>query len=107
MSVYSTLFAAGSTVAGFQVVYTVPALMTVVVRDIEVTNLTALSGLLNVSRAVSGTAQQLIWRTPTLPTLTWAQWAGRTVLNPGDEIGLDGGSSSGWTYLVSGYLLTH
>ena len=103
--IYSTQLAVGTSSSTTTVVYTVPANSVVVVRSISACNLTSIVDSLNVSRAVSGAAQQIIFRAFNVPVGGFSEFDGRAVLNPGDQISVASGNS-GWTYMISGYVLT-
>lgn len=104
MSVYSTLFFRGSLpVNALEQLYTVPATMTVVVRDMEMLTSGA-NDLFNVQIGTSG-ATTVMWYLSQLPAATWHQWQGRTVIPPGQS--LYAYSAQGAAQLVvSGYLLS-
>lgn len=104
MSVYSTRFFRGSLPANsLDLLYTVPATMTVVLRDMEVL-VAAANDLINVQIGTSG-GTTVVWYLSAQPASSWHQWQGRTVLNSGES--LYGYSGSGAAQLViSGYLLS-
>ena len=104
MSTYSTLFFSGEGVGGSQLVYTVPALSVVVLRDIEVWNNTTGPAALSVSRYVSGSFVCVVVLTPAIESNVWWQWQGRAVFNPGDEIYIS--APPQMFAHISGYLLS-
>lgn len=105
MSVYSTQFFAGNLAAGGANLYTTPANMTVVVRDIEAYNSSASPSDFNVGVDVAGLGIP-IYLVSQAPSATWHQWSGRAVVNPGQTITAYSGLG-GTLLIVSGYLLTH
>lgn len=104
MSVYSTRFFRGALPANtLEPLYTVPATMTVVLRDMEMLTAGA-NDLFNVQIGVSGSTT-VLWYLSQLPAATWHQWGGRTVMDGGET--LYGYSAQGAAQLVvSGYLLS-
>lgn len=105
MSVYSTQFFCGALTAGSQILYTVPTLQTVVMRDLEAYNGSGATSTLTISVYRSGSFKALIANVPNLAGGLGFQWTGRAVLNPGDELEANP-PGTGWTLLASGYLLT-
>lgn len=104
MAVYSTLLAAGRlTGAGDALVYTAPAVGTVVVRDIELDATAIDVGVVSVY-VLSGSVASTIYSVPVVTARQSQHWDGRAVLLPGDAVYVyrDGGPVS---YRVSGYLL--
>jgi hypothetical protein len=104
VSVYSTRFFFGVAPTNSTTVYTVPSAMTVVLRDIECFNGSSSEDTISIRLVVPGLTAMLV-RFASLPTLTGAQWQGRSVMNSGDAFAVQ--SSTGQSYLtVSGYLLS-
>lgn len=100
--VYSRQLAIGSLAEGDDIlVYTCPPGVTAIVRDIELTPVTAppsfaaidvSSSTANVFSVFGGAAYSSL------------QWQGRVVLKPGDTINAYAGQGS-WMYIISGYEL--
>lgn len=103
-SVYSTQFFANVIPAGTTMLYTVPAGMTVVVRDIELYNSTAAGINVQVFVGGSGADAQIDTALP-LTASTPRHWDGRAVLNAGQQI-VGYAEAAGVQCLLSGYLLS-
>lgn len=105
MSVYSTLFhAASSSPVSLTTVYTVPALQTVVVRDIEYQNYSGSPATFTVQGSDSGLSVIILYDFD-FPSASSKQWSGRVVLPGGSLLGISGSVAS-LAYSISGYLLT-
>lgn len=103
MPTYSTRFFAGNYVGSGlpDVVYTVPALQVVVLRDIEVFSSSA--DAFNVQLGVPGQTH-VVWLGKIATAGTWMQWQGRVVGNAGDTLTVYA-ASTGTQFMISGYLL--
>lgn len=86
--------------------YTSPAGIVTVVRDLEVYNSsgTAIPGLV-LDLEGPGLAGILAW-VLNVPAQGSAQWQGRSVMNPGDAFGAVVAGTIGCSIVVSGYQLT-
>jgi hypothetical protein len=104
VSVYSTLFFHGTVPAGVPTLYTVPAAMTVVLRDLELYNGDAVERNTNFQLQVAG-SQAIFWA-PQVQPATWYQWHGRTVIPSGGIVIGYGGGSTLIQLTMSGYLLS-
>jgi hypothetical protein len=104
VSVYSTLFYLGTLPTAQGTLYTVPALQTVVVRDIELTNPGVGTPLTYVSAHVSGLDAVIMWLNA-FPNDTSQQWQGRVVLPAGSLI-RGYCAVANVQCIVSGYLLS-
>lgn len=102
---YSTRFAAGEGTGSGAVVYTVPAGYVAVIRDIELLSGSGTTDEVVIDATVPGPLNVVIWLHIFGAAFAWAQWAGRAVLNAGDEISVTA-PADGSTYLISGYLLS-
>lgn len=104
MSVYSTRFFRGSLPTNsLDALYTVPAGMTVVLRDIEMLTAAA-NDLFNVQIGVSGSTT-VVWYLSQLPASTWHQWSGRVVVDAGETVYAYSGLGAA-QLVISGYLLS-
>lgn len=101
-AVYSTQFASGvQTGAGSGTLFTVPSGYLVVVRSIQIFQYT---GTAETFQIADGSGVSIA--TAISPGAPWQlDWDGRAVLNAGETIEFSTGGG-GWTYRVSGYLLT-
>lgn len=105
MSIYSTLFWAGQAPTSTTVLYTVPGLMTVVVRDIELSNLTGAVLSMNIACSTPGFSDSILYRVFEVPNFEPGQWSGRAVLPAGSTI-YTAAPAPGAFLHISGYLLS-
>lgn len=105
MSIYSTLFWAGEAPTSTTVLYTVPDQMTVVVRDIELSNLTGDVLSLNIACTTPEFSDSILYRVFELPNFEPGQWSGRAVLPAGSTI-YTAAPAVGAFLHISGYLLS-
>jgi hypothetical protein len=106
MSTYSTLLWQGEAAAAQEVVYTVPAGYTTVVRDIEVYNgsSSTLATFYIVSH-VPGFSDAIFAVVNALATSHGAQWQGRAVLPTAGELEVPA-MPTGIYVMISGYQLS-
>lgn len=104
MAVYSSLLWQGSAPSSTAVVYTVPAGITVVVRDVEWLNNTGAALNAYLLSAVSGFGDAAFAVNNSIPVSQAWQWQGRVVIPTGGSISV-GGAPSGALVLISGYEL--
>lgn len=103
-SVYSTRLIIANASVSASGSYTVPEGFVAVVRDFEMycaAGSTAPYAYLEITGAVNAVFAYVKGDSPGT-----AQWTGRQVLEPGEELLAQGNSESTQTLLVSGYLLT-
>lgn len=101
---YSTQFFLGTVDTVGQLLYTVPEGFVAVVRDVEVLHVSSDSGTFSIYDQSPGPAAATFWFV-SVDDLTWAQWRGRAVLNPGDELSASVSDGGSYQAFVSGYLL--
>lgn len=105
MAVYSAQLFAGTPPSGPHALYTVPAAIVAVIRDIEVYNASGGTTSFAFTHWVAGVRTSYIWASSSLANGTWQQWEGRAVLNAGESLLSEFGA--GFVYaIVSGYQLT-
>lgn len=105
MAVYSELLVAGHYFGTSQVVvYTAPAVGTVVVRDVVLAPDTDGVGTIGLS-VLSGGVVTAIYRINVADSVPSYHWSGRQVLLPGDQLVMRGGDFAEWQYRVTGYVL--
>jgi hypothetical protein len=103
VSVYSTLFFAGSVPHGvLGTLFTVPSSKVAVLRDMEQFTGGA-ADLFNVQISVSG-LPTIVWYLNSAPASSWHQWTGRTVIPAGGLIQAFAQNAND-QLIVSGYLL--
>lgn len=105
MTTYSTQLFSGE-LAGAQMVYTAPASNTIVVRDIELWNASSSAVDIAVNLlSPSGSYVAGIITAKAVPPNGTAQWEGRVVMLPGQELY---GNATGFPVglVISGYTLT-
>jgi hypothetical protein len=100
---YSTNFWTGPVPAGSTVLYTVPALEVVVIRDIEAFNSASSAQQISVQSRVSGSTG-IIFNEAAAVSAANFQWQGRVVIPAGGEL-LGYAAEAGLLLIVSGYLL--
>lgn len=106
MSVYSVRLATNIVSAGPVLVYTVPAGIAAVVRDVLATQVSASSGAFSIFLTVAGGASNLrLWTWGSIPDFGNVHWEGRQVLEPGDTLSVITDGST-WHYSISGYQLS-
>ena len=100
--VYSTRFIAGfaPSVAGS---YTVPAGFVAIVRDIDAWHEAGGSGSDYLYASVVSLGGAFFYET--FAASQWISWRGRQVINPGEELVVQGNSTVNQSVMVSGYLL--
>lgn len=105
--IYSRLLATGGPTAGTDtLVYTAPALNTVVLRDIELFVSAGGATFISVYGQVSGPGDRAFVYAVAAPTTRQtAQWQGRQVLRPGEAVYVHADSGVLY-YRLSGYVLT-
>lgn len=103
---YSTQLWLGDLPSGaFDIIYTVPANFTAVVRDMRIRNGYTTSQLSNIQVEGPGSATVVIWQEESFPTSQLDEWQGRVVVPAG--LSLWGYSDHGSvTVVISGYLLS-
>lgn len=104
MSVYSHLFFAGFLPTAFTEAYTVPAGMTVVIRDMEFYNGSSGTPTFNVQLGVSGSTGVFFQENDLAPS-KHSQWQGRVVIPSAQGLWIFS-SAANVQATISGYLLT-
>jgi len=102
---YSTQFFAGEGGSGLAVLYTVPDQYVAVLRDLEALNLGGATDSLDLITEIPGPLAVTWGRLNNVPSGEAAQWSGRLVMNPGDQLQAYSGTHD-WAILASGYLLS-
>jgi hypothetical protein len=104
VNVYSTRFMDAANTSG-NTTYTVPAGFVAVIRDANVTLVTAQAATVGARlfRVGGGIISEFLY-TPTAFGAT--QWQGHAVFNPGEQMEMLALSGSTWYWYVCGYLLT-
>lgn len=105
MSVYSTQFFLGTLAVAVQTLYTVPAGMTVVVRDIELSQGGTGPAVVTIwGQTVPGAQAYLVRQSALAPNVVF-QWQGRSVLQSGQTLQAfcNAANTELW---ISGYLLS-
>jgi hypothetical protein len=101
--VYSTRFLASNLIAG-TATYTVPEGYRAVVHSITAVNNSSHATYAFVTIETLGVA---IWIAQGIPTLGFAGWNGRQVVNEGEQLLSNNGATDGGVAIIcSGYLLT-